>query len=353
MPENNANLQQTAGDWAGQRSDVEKRPTTAKRLEHDLPPASSIRHLLVPLDGSPYAERALPYAAALASATGAAITVAHVSTPLGPRTAFHLDSVVRNLAHRRSDKEDTDLPTYLGWLREWLMAYVPDVDIEQVEAPSVLEGLLEIEHRTSADVMVIASHARQGAGRVFLGSVADGLVREGNAPVLVIPPLAPMPEDAIPLLTQVLVPLDGSELAEQALGPVLGWMGGAVPSELAPRELTLVSAAEHEQLASQYEGYLSAMREMLTSRLRSVRVSAHTLLGSPSEAIVTAAESGLPSETGQIVPANLIIMSTHGRGGLGRWLYGSVAEYVLPRVHVPVLLTHPRQASSSTPPLEG
>jgi nucleotide-binding universal stress UspA family protein len=75
-----------------------------------------------------------------------------------------------------------------------------------------------------------------------------------------------------------------------------------------------------------------------------VHVIAASRLGSPAGAIVSAADLGLVDPGGTWVPANLIVMATHGRGGVGRWLYGSVASYVLPRVHAPVLLVHPRLA---------
>jgi nucleotide-binding universal stress UspA family protein len=73
-----------------------------------------------------------------------------------------------------------------------------------------------------------------------------------------------------------------------------------------------------------------------------VRVQAEVLVSSSaSEALVDAVEQNIFGRTFLSEPTDLVMMATHGRGGLERWLFGSVAAYVLPRVHVPVLLVHP------------
>lgn len=315
---------------------------TAAHPSTRRPPAPvTMRRVLIPLDGSPYAERALPYAAALVSTTGAGATLAHVQVPSGPRTVAYARSVIQSLITETPITEPVEFPTYLRSLRTWMLQYVPDVDIEQIDAPTALAGLTTLHQRRQTDVTVIASHTRQGAGRLIVGSVADGLVREGSALVLVVPPLVDVPMASMPLLTRVLVPLDGSERAERALGPVLGWLEGEVPSELAPRHVMLLTVAATPWALQHAEQYVQAIREVLTPALPGVEITVHVRLGAAAEEIVTAADVGLVSPTGATVRPDLIIMGTHGRSGLGRWLYGSVAGHVLPRVHMPVLLTHP------------
>jgi nucleotide-binding universal stress UspA family protein len=222
-----------------------------------------------------------------------------------------------------------------------MLQYISDVDIEQIDAPTALAGLTALHQRRKIDVTVIASHTRQGAGRLIVGSVADGLVREHAALVLVVPPLADIAKDSMPLLTRVLVPLDGSGLAERALAPVLGWLGAKLPSELAPRHLMLLTVASAPWVLEHALHYLQTLREVLTSALPSVEITAHVRLGAAAEEIVAAADGALISRAGTSMRPDLVIMGTHGRGGLGRWLYGSVAGHVLPRTRVPVLLTHP------------
>jgi nucleotide-binding universal stress UspA family protein len=287
----------------------------------------AIRRLLVPLDGSTYAERALPFAAALASATGAGITVASVRTPQ---------------LRERLDVDHSDLPTYLHWVRHWLLPYVDDVNVALVDAPSPLDGLLGFERRGEVDLTVTATHARRGAERLFLGSVVDGLVRAGHTPVLAVPPPVEPPVGRIPLMSRVIVPLDGSELAEQALGPMLGWLGGPVPSELAPCEVVLLAVEGAALAARDAERYLRGVRERLVPRLRAA-VGTRVVQGAPAAMIVAAADDGLIGPTGERMATGLVVMATHGRGGVERWLYGSVAQYVLTHVHIPVLLVHPPQ----------
>jgi nucleotide-binding universal stress UspA family protein len=131
----------------------------------------------------------------------------------------------------------------------------------------------------------------------------------------------------------ILVPLDGSALADRALpyaiplvrasharlslvrAALAHTLPGADPSEA---QVTVVQRAERE---------LEATAESL--RADGLTVETHVYYDEAARAIVDAA---------QRQAADLVVMSTHGRGGLGRWVYGSVADRVLRRMAVPVLL---------------
>jgi nucleotide-binding universal stress UspA family protein len=302
-----------------------------------LPAPLAIRRLLMPLDGTPYAERAIAYTAALASATGAKIMLAHVHTPVSSRT---VEARMRGGQSRDEAASVWGFLTYLAWLRTSLQVYVPDVEIREVDAPTATGGLLSLEQAERCDVVVMASRARQGAGRLILGSVADDLVRQGRSPVLIVPPLAPAVTSDLPRVTRVVLPLDGSALAEQALAPVLGWLGANPPSELAPRDLTLLAAAADEATLAASQRYVEQMRERLAPRLPSVAVSALSIVGDPGRIIVDTGEAGEPNPAGAREHADLIVMATHGRSGLARYLYGSVASHVVAHSKVPVLLVH-------------
>ena len=305
-----------------------------------LPEPTSICRLLLPLDGTPYAERAVTYTAALASATGANIVLAHVRTLL---SAGQVDARPR-AESGQNERDDTpsvwDFPTYLAWLRTSLLNYVPQVEVRQVDAPTVARGLLDLEREEACDVVVMASHARKGAGRVMLGSVADEMVRHGRSPVLIIPPLAPTVDTMLKRVTRVLVPLDGSTRAEQALAPVLGWLGQHPPSELAPRELDLLAVAEDGRALGQARRYVEHARDLLAARLASVAVSVVAKVGDPGRIIVEQGDIGEPNAVGDWERTDLVVMATHGRSGLARYLYGSVATYVVAHAKVPVLLVH-------------
>jgi nucleotide-binding universal stress UspA family protein len=201
-----------------------------------------------------------------------------------------------------------------------------------------------IVHRADQDdalLIAMATHGRTGPARTALGSVAGDVIRRSTVPVLVVrhglTMLAHRPE-------RVLVALDTSNLGEAAVravqpltqrmalsivlfhalelpSPTLPVQGAAIPLGLPP------SHAPDEVTA-----YLDGLAETLRSEGR--RVEARLALGSPVESIVLAAE-----QTG----AGLIAMSTHGRTGLPHWLLGSVAEGVIARAPVPVLVLRPRE----------
>lgn len=119
----------------------------------------------------------------------------------------------------------------------------------------------------------------------------------------------------------MIVPLDGSPLAAQALkyAEVLGHRGEG--------RVVVVSAAPNK---GDVPADLAAIVEQLQAA--GVSASARSAVGKPAPAILEAAASE---------QADLIIMSTHGRSGIGRWVYGSVAERVLHDARVPVLMVSP------------
>jgi nucleotide-binding universal stress UspA family protein len=320
--------------------------------ERRLPAAMSLRRILVPLDGAAYAERALPYALALARATQGDITIAHIRLPSEPAPQASMSARSASPTGGEAVGEVSDFAGYLRWLREERMAAAPHVAVELVDAPSALGGLLELEERAQSDVVVLATHGRQGVERLLLGSVADGLVHGGRAMVFVVPPVADAPVQALPTLSRILVPLDGSALAEQALRPVLDLLGSVSRQPNGPgslKEVMLFYVAGNGGERRDAERYLQSVRKLIAAEAPEtpVNILARAIMGSPPGAIVGAADRGLVDLAGQLVPFDLIVMATHGRSGLGRWLYGSVAGYVVSRVHAPVLLVRPASGERS------
>jgi nucleotide-binding universal stress UspA family protein len=123
------------------------------------------------------------------------------------------------------------------------------------------------------------------------------------------------------MIKSVVVPLDGSELAESALGY-------AVPIALqhdAP--IHLVYVIHHDAEASEDDdarSYLASVKERLSGT-----VETHVRLGTPADEIIDVADDSDES---------LVVMTTHGRTGIGRWIYGSVADKVVHAAESPVLL---------------
>jgi len=143
---------------------------------------------------------------------------------------------------------------------------------------------------------------------------------------------------------RILVPLDGSEMAEAAIRDALQI---ANPDST----LLLVRAAQARvvpgatllddiQAVNEADGYLTALKDSLEKGGCRAAIQAHVWYGVPASVIVEAARTNR---------ADVIVMSTHGRSGLGRLVFGSVAESVLRGTRVPILLVRPAEAPLEQP----
>jgi nucleotide-binding universal stress UspA family protein len=189
------------------------------------------------------------------------------------------------------------------------------------------------------DLIAMATHGRSGIGRWVYGSVADKVLHGASVPVLLVRARPAATAGAVPP-RRILLPLDGSELAEQALplALALAERAGAeliLAQSIASAAMALanpygygVGAAElleHVQAGAQ--AYLEDVGQRLADGRLTVRTEVR--LEPAAEAILDVASEK---------QADLIVMSTHGRSGVGRWVLGSVADRVLRGTTVPVLL---------------
>jgi nucleotide-binding universal stress UspA family protein len=146
-------------------------------------------------------------------------------------------------------------------------------------------------------------------------------------------------------LDKILVPLDGSTLAEAALRKALDLAGdeGVTISLLRATEAYSRLGADpvdaQVMAVREAEEYLAAVVRRLKRRGRT-RVETHVWYGPAAAAIVEAAATQ---------KADLIVMSTHGRSGLGRLILGSVTESVLRGTTVPILIVRPERAPLNVP----
>lgn len=282
--------------------------------------------IVVPLDGSPLAEHALPLAAALARRAGSQVELvrAHVLYALQETHAGRLPYDPAEEAEWRR-QEQLYLDGTAGWLRPQAGVAVRTALIDGL----VEDALLEHVRACKADLVVMTTHGRGGVGRLLLGSVADRLVREAPVPVLLTRPgegaLQLIPE---PSLQRLLVPLDGSPLAEQALAPALEL------ARLLEARCTLLRVVETGPAA---EAVLDEHRADAETYLRS---AAQRLAGSvlPVRTRVVVARHAAEAIAAEARASDLIVLATHGRGGIRRLLLGSVASKVIHESPVPVLV---------------
>ena len=285
--------------------------------------------ILVPLDGSPLAARALPFAASLVSSGRGEVALAHVHTSLFSDVPSDYDPAQDVEKLRRAGLEATSL-----------VYRAPSEDTADVLDLAIRE--------VGADLVVMSTHGRGGLRRSVFGSVADKLMHRAEVPVVLVPPHCEVSWEARQP-SQILVPLDGSPLAEQALHHaaelarrldaeiLLVWALSPVLHARYRNDKVILSCADFVEVEDAWR-YLANVADGLRSNGR--RVSIRVLVGSPSVAIADAARTeGI----------DLIVMTTHGRGGLSRFLLGSVADGVLQQTSVPVLLIRSGVALRATP----
>ena len=177
------------------------------------------QQIMVPLDGSELAERALPCAERLGVATGATLHLVHVVELAPPLTwpfapAYLPGSVYDDLVAQ----ETQQATAYLDKMRERVAAGGVHVRTEQIVGYAAAT-LLDYEPDAGIDLVVMCSHGRSGLARFALGSVAERLLRHGTAPLLLVRPFG----DPV-TMAHAVVPLDGSERAETALQVVVPWL---------------------------------------------------------------------------------------------------------------------------------
>lgn len=303
-------------------------------------PTSRYRSILVPVDGGPFGEHALPHALAIARRAGAQVRVAHVHSPLQSTTrpeTLHYDMQMDAALMRRQQK-------YLDGLSRRLEE-AADVPVTPVlrRQQSVADALCEAA--AGADLVVMATHGRGPLGRLWFGGVADALMRRLSVPLLLVRGRnTPADLAGEPPVRHVLIPLDGSERSERVLRPAvgLGTLMGAnhtllrvLPGgpdyplvyggDLAQRRLTARREVEAWE-------YLYEVTKRLGCRSARIRTQAIFSDLAPARAVLHyAANQGV----------DLIALATRGRGGLARLFRGSVAGRVAREASVPVLVYRP------------
>ena len=270
--------------------------------------------ILMPTDGSTISEAPLPLVAALARAQDAEVVLARVVEPMTWYSSVDDGPWAANLYEQLQQAAEEEAQAQVDELVTRLRTEGVRVRRE-VMFGTASAHLLDLEARIAADLVVMATHGRSGLTRFALGSIADRMVREGTVPVLVVRPL----DQPVEPPEVALVPLDGSEVAEQALPLVKALAGRPV------QRIRLLRVQDPEEDAATVRDYLERVRHEFADI--GVPVTAETAVGDPSEAIIQAAHT-----------ANLVIIGTHGRGGFDRFRHGSVADRVVRQATTPVLL---------------
>ena len=307
------------------------------------------KRILTPLDGSTLSEGILPYVRALAPALGARVELLQIH----PNMTYELEQL--------EDAEQASITAALEPVQlrlqhqseSYLSKVAGDLEGLGVEtginvrfgppAASIVEEAEQVEDT----LIAMSTHGRAGVGRWIMGSVTDRVLHTTMTPLLVVHPERGAPSvDSVADISTLIVPLDGSELAETVL-PVAAAVAMATgasillvrsldaPSrsslsvtELASRgvsEGTLEEAETAESLGAR----AAALREQGVADVRTM-----VIRGNAAEEI---------EELARNTPDSMIVACTHGRSGVGRAVMGSVTDRLARHSGHPALIVRAPQ----------
>ena len=289
--------------------------------------------IMVPLDGSDAGEIVLPYAEEFATRLGSEIILVNVSestfVAIAQLSRPYLTHVAERLASNISERRGEAHAKILT----------------QMLVGKPVDEILHHATEAHVDLIVMASRL-SGGGPWPLGTVAAKVLRATDIPVLLV--RTPARKDALErrmLMRRVLVPLDGSRLGEGAVSHVetlAGSLGAEVvllhivdPLIVQPMYGPLLSyplpvPEGEEAMRAEAKAYLSGVEKTLSEK--GLETTGEVLFGSPADQIIDFAERN---------DIDLIALSSHGRSGIGRWVFGSVTDKVLHAGDTAVLVIRP------------
>jgi len=296
--------------------------------------------ILVPLDGSELAEVTLWYAEGLAGRMRSAITLLLVLSPEDLTSRYMYDCYLKEITKRtKANAEERSAGKKEGEIK---------VGYEILKGDAA-EEIVDYADKARTNLIIMSTQGRSGVRRWALGNVANKVLRATGKPVLLIRAKGAKPDVYRDRLVKVLVPVDGSKESESILRYVT-----YIATEL-DLEVTLFHAWVRKseditftteglkrlnQARKRREGYIKRIETRLKRKGVNVNsVFKEVLTGGAAEEIIKMAEEG---------DFSMVAMSTHGRSGLGRWIFGSNAEKVLEAGSTPLLLVRPRKRRKKT-----
>ena len=305
--------------------------------------------IMVPTDGSGFDREAIRVALRIAERTDAKMLLVRVLVTgsfFGP-TAFESPVVAPEVMSSERDRALSELYSLAAECRAKSKADI-QVDLHVGPVDDVLQGYARRHH---VDLIVISTHGRSGISRLSLGSVTDALIRHTTIPVLVVKPQSSYLDPQVGgAFNRIVVPLDGSTLAEQILPRVLDLarleeaeitlLNVLIPQSYSQKEIVDPSLPWWDKDISLAQVYLSYVATRL--RYRGATVTTDIVI---SENVASAIGDFASREK-----ADLIAIATHGRGGVARMLRGSVADAIMHSAKISMLVFKPDKAANKHAP---
>jgi len=293
------------------------------------------KHLLVPLDGSKLAEASLPAAVMLSQALGSTVTLLHI-----------IEKDVSPEIH--GDRHLTNNDEACKYLDEVAQRFFPpnvqvETHVHTEQVSDITRSIVDHTGEFAPDLIVMCTHGEGGLKEIMMGSIAQQVIGRGKTPILLV---KAGEEGAVPFTSfkKILVPLDGKAEHEQCL-PVAAGLAqlfsanlalltvvhtlGTLPGERAATGWMLPGATRaildlDEQTAEEY-----LEKQAAEQRANGLKVSTSVRRGDPAQQILAVA---------QAQGTDLIVLGTHGKGGMKAFWAGSVAPKVVVEAKSPLLL---------------
>jgi nucleotide-binding universal stress UspA family protein len=294
--------------------------------------------MLIPLDGSKNAEKILPLARILA---------ATLRLPIELLEVIDVAAVATRLTVDMADNFNSLIAEGEAVSREHLKEIAANFSGGKVtcsvERGKPADVIIERAAMEPGTLIAMATHGRSGVDRWMLGSVAEKVLRGSRNPLFLIRANQEDSIDHAATIKSILVPLDGSELAASVLPTVVE------VAKTLDLEVVLCRAYEidqsayygREEFVPNYDDLLVQLKENAEDYLNEAadslkraglnKVSCIALAGSGAEQI---------ADYSRQHPDAMVIMCTHGRSGVSRWVLGSVTEKVVRHSSDPVLVLH-------------
>lgn len=297
--------------------------------------------VLVPLDGSPFSEAALPLATRLVRAAQGRLHLLVAHQPVVPTVGmWEMVGPPDQLNEEQRRRESGYLADMAASLGE-----VGDGPVRVLHADGHAgEAICDEAGRIGADLIVMATHGRGAFGRMWLGSVADYVVRHASMPVLLVRPTGEGVAADAPI-RGILVPVDYSRESEAVLDTVLDL------TRVGPAAVTLLHVVRpFFGLAEPTLPYPAPMDPAIVERLRAdagerlERLAAryrHLGMNVSTRVVVGPTAAGGVLDALEDPGFDLVAMATHGARGVRRFLLGSVTDKVVRLAGKPVLVVRP------------
>ncbi len=326
------------------------------------------QRILVPLDGSEHAERAIPVAARIARVSGGTIIFVRVLPPADlSGYAETKDPMFPPTGVRVFETDVADAASYLTATSDAYADELTGIPTEMdLAAGAIPPSIFSTARREHVDLAVMCSRGITGLKRWMLGSVAQEAIHHSPVPMLVLNEhgsALPAPDTAHPL--RILVALDGSVQSETVLEPAVQLIAAlAAPAwgvlhllhivDLPPvygklRSQAHMSDGMQAEARQEAEAYLKVLADRLYAE-----TPADLELTITSSVAVSTDVAGTMIKTAEQAEGmehpggyDLIAMATHGREGLQRLVMGSVTEHVLAATKLPVLMVRPKEAEAT------